>query len=110
MCRPDLNRQVFYSKGAAKGWSEARVERAWNAHMAQSAKEDARALIAAAPPPKPFCVGDRATHAEGLHPARIEVEILHIEGKHAWVRPITHPIPEIRKGFVTWLENLERAK
>lgn len=58
MCRPNYERQSFFAKGHAKGWTDDRIERAWSALSHQRAREDAR-IILAEPVPAPLVVGNR---------------------------------------------------
>lgn len=103
MCIPDDSRETFFAKGRAKGWSVARIERAWAAYQGQRGREDARLLNEAPPPPKPLAVGDRVRAKEGTWAfSNLPGEIIAIDGIEAWVRLE----PGRRDTFA--LRNLER--
>lgn len=81
MCKPDYSRISFGIRGAAKGWSAERIERAWQYHINHTAKEDALAILAE---PEPLRVGDRCLHPmfHGL------LEVVAINEGYAWGRHI----------------------
>lgn len=88
MCIAPTDRDHFFAKGRAKGWSDHRIERAWAAHESQRGREDARTLLEApAPKPKPLVVGDRVSAKEGSwRYTGVPGEILAVDGIEAWVR------------------------
>jgi hypothetical protein len=104
MCRPNYERSSFFEKGAAKGWSVDRVQKAWDALGHQRAREDARAIMAAPPPPKALAVGDRVKlRRPASYQAKEAATILHVEPDGFLIK-----WPDGSKGFHE-LEKWERA-
>lgn len=84
MCIAPTDRDMFFAKGRAKGWSDDRIKRAWDAHESQRGREDAR-ILNEAPAPKPLEVGDRVRVASANH-SGVTGKILAINGVDAWVQ------------------------